>query len=211
MTSDFEISDALQASIAQNLAGFELRKIGGADLRQAAVVIAVTTHPDGRPAILLTLRPARMGRHAGQYALPGGKVDPGETAPDAALRELDEELGLNLGSETILGRLDDYATRSGFCITPYVVWAGSTPDLRPAPDEVAKVFFIPFDELLSDALPHFEDGVPGGAPVLYSQLPTLGHRMYAPTAAILYQFREVALRGLATRVHEYDQPRFAWK
>lgn len=205
------LTDTLRGQIARNLEGFDVRPIDGADLRRAAVAITITNAGDGRPAILLTLRPAKMGRHAGQYALPGGRVDEGETLEQAALRELEEELGVSLGADAIMGRLDDYATRSGFSITPFVLWGGSDIELTPAPDEVARVFHIPFDELDSDALPHLEDGVEGGHPVLFSRLPTLGHSMYSPTASILYQFREVALRGETTRVAHYDQPRFAWK
>lgn len=207
----YTFNDGLRSEVQRNLAGFDIRTIEGPELRHAAVAITVTTAPDGRPAILLTLRPAKMGRHAGQYALPGGRVDPGETLEAAALRELHEELGVALGPDAVIGRLDDYATRSGFSITPFILWGGPDLDLTPAPDEVARVFRIPFEELDSDALPHFEDGVEGGPPVLFSRFPTLGHSMYSPTASILYQFREVALRGAETRVAHYDQPRFAWK
>lgn len=205
------LTDDLRQRIEANLNSLEVRPLDGPDLRRAAVAITVTDAPDGRPAVLLTLRPGKMGRHAGQYALPGGKVDPGETPEQAARRELAEELGVTLQSDATVGRIDDYATRSGFVITPFVLWGGPRLDLTPAPDEVAKVFHIPFEELDSEALPHFEDGVEGGHPVLFSQFPTLGHRMYSPTASILYQFREVALRGMSTRVAHYDQPRFAWK
>ena len=204
------VDAALRARLSKNLSDFDVKLIETPGLRLAAVAIAVTSGPDGTPAILLTLRPARMGRHAGQYALPGGKVDDGETPEEAAFRELHEELGLRLPEGALIGRLDDYATRSGFRIMTFVLWAGEDVRISPCPDEVAEVHYIPFHELDSDALPHFEDGVPGGHPVLYSQLPTLGHRMYAPTAALLYQFREVALRGQGTRVAHFDQPRFAW-
>jgi 8-oxo-dGTP pyrophosphatase MutT (NUDIX family) len=201
-----------RAQITAALAAFDRHEIENADLRDAAVTIVVTLDRAGTPAVLLTLRPSRMGRHAGQYALPGGKVDPGETAEEAALRELDEEMGLRLGPDAILGRLDDYATRSGFRIIPFVMWGGTDPALTPSPDEVAQVFHIPFAELDDDAaLPCFEEGMEPGRPVLFSRLPTLGHQMYAPTAAILYQFREVALRRQPTRVAKYDQPRFAWR
>lgn len=209
MTYTFD--DDLRAQIQRNLRGFEVRTIDGPDLRQAAVAITITTDGDGPPAVLLTRRPAKMGRHAGQYALPGGRVDEGETLEQTARRELDEELGVPLGPDAVIGRLDDYATRSGFSISTFVLWGEPDQKLTPAPDEVARVFHIPLTELDSDALPHFEGGVEGGHPVLYSLLPTLGHSMYSPTASILYQFREVALRGSPTRVAHYDQPRFAWK
>ena len=132
-----------RAEITRSLDAFDHHSIDDPGLRHAAVAIVVVEGGDG-PAILLTLRPDRMGRHAGQYALPGGKVDPGETDVDAAFRELHEELGLDLPAQALLGRLDDYPTRSGFRVRPFVLWGGEDPALTPAPDEVAKVFRIPF-------------------------------------------------------------------
>ena len=201
----------MRDQIAARLAAFDSVAIDDDGLRRAAVALVIAEGSSGQPALLLTLRPARMGRHAGQYALPGGKVDPGETGREAAFRELSEELGLDLASGALLGRLDDYPTRSGFRISPYVLWAGGGLELVPAPDEVAKVFHIPFAELDSEAIPLFRDGVEAGRPVLYSDFPTLGTQMYSPTASIIYQFREVCLRGQATRVAHFDQPKFAWR
>ena len=197
--------------LKDRLAGFEARQIADETLRDAAVALVVTPDAAGELGILMTRRPARMGRHAGQYALPGGKVDPGETPEIAALRELHEELGLHESADAILGRLDDYPTRSGFRIMPFVVWLGEARPITPAPDEVAAVYHIPFIELDSDAVPLFDPGETPDRPVLYSEFPSLGTRMAAPTAAIVYQFREVALRALPTRVAHYDQPRFAWR
>ena len=207
----FTFDDALRRHISNNLDGFSQRRIDDSDLRSAAVAIAVTTDPDGAPSILLTRRPVRMGRHAGQYALPGGKVDPGETVEQAAFRELAEELGLSLPPEALLGRLDDYATRSGFRISPFVLWAGAAPEITPQPDEVAAVHHIPFDELISDAIPLFDPGETPDRPVLFSRFPSLGTTLYSPTGSLVYQFREVAILGRQTRVAHFDQPRFAWR
>ena len=204
------LNEGLKDRLSGNLRSFAVRIIEN-DLRDAAVAIVVTDDADGNPAILLTLRPVRMGRHSNQYALPGGKVDPGETAEDAAFRELHEELGLDLPRSALLGRLDDYPTRSGFRMSPFVLWAGRGAQIVPEPSEVASVHYIPFAELDSDAIPLFADGEAPDRPVLYSNFPALGTRMYSPTASIIYQFRDVALRGQATRVAHFDQPRFAWK
>jgi 8-oxo-dGTP pyrophosphatase MutT (NUDIX family) len=204
------LSESLKDRLSENLQTFAVETIEN-DLRDAAVAIVVTDDADGKPAILLTLRPVRMGRHSNQYALPGGKVDPGETAEDAAFRELHEELGLDLPRSALLGRLDDYPTRSGFRMSPFVLWAGDGVEIIPEPSEVASVHHIPFAELDSDAIPLFSDGQTPDRPVLYSDFPALGTQMYSPTASIIYQFREVALRGQSTRVSHFDQPRFAWK
>lgn len=205
------LDEGLRERLLTNLASLDVCRIEDPALRSASVAIVVTSDPEGSPAILLTLRPARMGRHANQYALPGGKVDGGESDQQAAFRELSEELGLDLEPGALLGRLDDYPTRSGFRMSPFVLWAGAQVKLTPEPSEVAEVHYIPFSELDSDAIPLFQEGETPERPVLYSDFPSLGTHMFSPTASIIYQFREVALRGLSTRVAHFDQPRFAWK
>jgi 8-oxo-dGTP pyrophosphatase MutT (NUDIX family) len=213
----FLFSDALRQRIARHLAGFPRRSIAEPGLRRAAVVLVVARTGAEHVAladdacILLTKRPENLRRHAGQFALPGGRLDEGETAEAAALRELHEELRLELDPAAILGTLDDYATRSGFVITPIVAWGGAAEDLTPDPVEVARVLRIPFRDLDSPDIPHLDPQGEGAPPVLSAPLATLGHKVYAPTAAMLYQFREVALHGRETRVAHFDQPRFAWK
>ena len=163
----------------------------------------------GGAAFLLCRRASRLNRHAGQWALPGGRVDEGETALEAALRELDEELGLRLGPHSVLGWLDDYPTRSGYVITPVVLWAGADPELRPAPDEVLAVYRIGL-HALRDGEPR-EIGIPeSDRPVL--QVPLGNDLIHAPTGAVLHQFSLVALKGRAgERVDHYEQPVFAWR
>jgi len=208
--ADLSFNTDLRTRIERNFSTFERRAIADQSLRQAAVAIVIVEGDDGQAALLLTTRPAGLRRHGGQYALPGGRLDEGETTHAAALRELEEELGLAFGGDRIIGALDDYPTRSGFRITPTVIWGGDAGAIHPDPDEVDQVYHIPLSDLLSPDIPHLEPG-PGDHPILSAPLATIGHRVFAPTAAMLYQFREVALLGSDTRVAHYDQPTFAWK
>ncbi len=191
---------------AARLSGFERRAVDRPDLRHAAVAVCVT-QVEGRWCLLLTRRAARMRAHAGQWALPGGRVDAGETAVEGALRELREEVGLVLGPESVLGLLDDYGTRSGYVMTPVVCWAGPTEELTPAEAEVAEIHHVPLPEL--DVPPRFTSIPESDAPVI--QLPLFGRFVHAPTAAVIYQFCQVACRGLPTRVAHLEQPVFAWR
>jgi 8-oxo-dGTP pyrophosphatase MutT (NUDIX family) len=178
------------------------------DLRAAAVAVVVLDDPERGPGVLLTRRTSRLRDHPGQFALPGGSVDPGEDTVTAALRELDEELGLTLGPDAVLGMLDDYPTRSGFVITPVVMAGpGAVADLVPSPDEVSELFHITFDEL--DVEPRYLTIEESPRPVV--QMPLVGHYIHAPTGAVLLQFREVALHGRTTRVDGLEQPVFAWR
>ncbi len=210
-------------ALRQGLGRFAVQALPGQGLRRAAVALVCTEAGHGAglpgfaahatwqpdPALLLTRRAETLRAHAGQWALPGGRVDEGETPEQAALRELHEELGLALPPEAVLGRLDDYATRSGYVITPVLVWGGAARDLVPNPAEVASVHRIPASELLRADAPLLNQVRGAEHPVL--RMPLGAHWVAAPTAAFLYQFREWLLRGRATRVAHFDQPRFAWR
>ncbi len=150
-----------------------------------------------------------MRKHAGQWALPGGRIDSGETPEQAALREMAEEVHLELDADAVLGRLDDFVTRSGFVITPVVVWAGAAPCIRPNPAEVASIHRIPIAEFLRADAPLLERVEHSEHAVL--RMPVGSGWIAAPTAAILYQFREVCIEGRPTRVAHFEQPVFAWK
>ena len=163
----------------------------------------------GGPAILLTRRAATLRAHSGQWALPGGRVDEGEDHADTALRELREELGLALCHDDLLGSLDDYPTRSGYVITPFVFWGGPDPALHPDPREVLSVHRIAFSELCRADSPRFVSIPESDRPVV--QLPIGGDLVHAPTAAVMLQFRRVAIEGVTERVADYEQPVFAWR
>lgn len=199
--------ETFEAQVRSRMANFEDRELPVTDLRAAAVCVTIAVR-DGRPVIWLEERAATLRSHAGQYALPGGRIDADETAAQAALRELAEELGVHAAPEQIVGRLDDFATRSGFVISPFVIWLGvvtEQPRLNPA--EVARIHIITLPEL--DAEPRFADLPEVELPVF--QWPYHGDYIHAPTAAILHQFREIVLHERHTRVAHFEQPRFAWK
>ena len=204
--------DAFRCRVAHRCASFtrlEADSPAGA-LKRAAVAILLLETEDGsgEAAFLLTRRAQGLRGHSGQWALPGGRCDAGETASEAALREIHEEIGLSLASDAVLGPLDDYPTRSGYLITPVVVWAGLRPALRLNPEEVAFVERVSLDEIAR------EDAV------AFTTIPQSPRRLvhmkinrttvHAPTAALLYQFREL-LAGRTTRVADLEQPVFAWR
>jgi 8-oxo-dGTP pyrophosphatase MutT (NUDIX family) len=203
------LDDDLRERIRANLDGFERRARERGRLRHAAVALALLEDESGRPSFVLTRRAPRLRSHGGQWALPGGRLDPGENAEQAALRELSEEVGLHLADDSVLGHLDDYPTRSGYLITPVVVWAGVDARLEPNPHEVAAAYRVPLAELDRSDVPHLRSIPESDRPVI--SVPLLGAHIHAPTAAILYQLREVALWGRDTRVDHFEQPVFAWR
>jgi 8-oxo-dGTP pyrophosphatase MutT (NUDIX family) len=203
--------DATRRNIAAACAGFTRlsQDEAPAALKRAAVAVALTAAGESDDtALLLTLRASHLRAHRGQWALPGGRCDAGETPVEAALRELDEELALRLPADAVLGLLDDYPTRSGYLITPVVVWAADSAAIRPNPDEVASVHRIALATIERDDAFDFV-AIPESARrvIRFHHERSLIH---APTAALIYQFREV-LAGRQTRVAELEQPVFAWK
>ena len=200
--------DALRERARANLAGFERRALAPDGRRPAAVAVVLLGDDEGRACFLLTRRAATLRAHARQWALPGGRIDPGESAEGAALRELEEEVGLARGAAAVLGLLDDYGTRSGFIITPVVVWGGAHVELKANPDEVASVHRVPLADLDSPEVPRLVTIPESDRPVI--QVPLLSTLVHAPTAAVLYQLREVVLHGRPTRVAHFEQPVWAW-
>jgi len=173
------------------------------------VLVVVADDGEGNAALVLTRRAAHLNAHAGQFALPGGRVDEGETAAEAALREAREEINLELSREAILGQLDDYPTRSGYLITPLVAWAAREARMEANPSEVAEIYRIALGELSRPGSPEFVAIPESDRPVI--RYPLLGTTIHAPTAAVLYQFMEVCVHGRATRVAHLEQPVWAWR
>ena len=218
-----QLDESLLETVRARMRAFEVQPAPEATHHAAAVVVALVEEGLGAvvdglaapqlwshdAALLLTRRASTLARHSGQWALPGGRIDEGETPEEAALRELHEEVGLRLDPALVLGRLDDYVTRSGFVITPVVVWAGAAEELEPNPAEVASIHRIRVREFMREDAPLLEPSEDPGRQIL--RMPVGRHWIAAPTAAVIYQFREVCIAGRATRVAQFDQPVFARK
>jgi 8-oxo-dGTP pyrophosphatase MutT (NUDIX family) len=220
---DLRCDDNLLRHIKTNLDMFTSLPQEQKNLKRAAVAITIV-NIDHDPAIydipyesswrlnaalILTRRAFRLRRHAGQWALPGGRMDAGETPEETALRELGEEVGLKLDADRIIGRLDDYVTHSGFIISPVVVWGGTEIELIPNHAEVESIHRIPMAEFLREDAPILKEMPGSDHPVLLMPIGT--DCIASPTAAMIYQFREVALIGRSIRVAHFEQPFFAWQ
>ena len=215
-------NDKLLQRIRDNLKQFKIQTHARENRRHAAVAITIVDvaydpgvydlpvdkYRKQSAALILTRRSTKLKDHAGQWAFPGGHIDTGERPEDTALRELEEEVGLLLGRNNVIGFLDDFSTRSGFIITPVVIWGGPGLTLTPDPVEVASVHRIPIAEFLRKDAPILGKSPESEHPIL--MMPVGSSYIAAPTAALIYQFREVAILGKDTRVAHYEQPLFAW-
>lgn len=215
--------DALREAIAAALRSFDMHPLAAGPQGRAAVALVISEeghgaqlpsmpahlHWSNQAAMILTRRAAHLRNHAGQWALPGGRLEAGESAEQAALRELGEEVGLYLKPQSVLGRLDDYATRSGFVMSPVVLWADAARGMLANADEVASIHRIALSEFERPDAPMLEVHAGHAQPVL--RMPVGAQSIAAPTAALLYQFREVCLRHRSTRVAHFGQPEFAWR
>jgi len=201
---------AFREEIAERCAVFPRIAYDGPELKRSAVAITLVEADDGsgETAFLLTRRVPKLRAHAGQWALPGGRCDPSETLEETAVRELREELGLTLAPDHLLGVLDDYPTRSGYAITPVVAWLDDAKAMTPNPDEVAFVSRIRLDHIGQEDAVEFFTIPESPRPVI--RLRIGDSRLHAPTAALVYQLRELAA-GRITRVDQLEQPVFAWR
>ncbi|MEC7845004.1 MAG: CoA pyrophosphatase [Actinomycetota bacterium] len=186
-------------------------QINGEDqsLRKASVGIIIVESQEGKAGFILTRRSKGLRNHSYQYALPGGRIDPGETREETVLREVREEIGISVSSNEILGCLDEYETRSGFSITPVVLWVEDLTTMVPEPNEVDEILIIDLEELFRNDSPRWVDIDESEKQVL--QLPIKNRLIHAPTAALLYQFKEVGIAGNLLRTDHVEEPIWAWK
>ena len=207
---------AVAIVVVDSVAGSDTDDPHGVDAERLSVIPSDVTGLSGQmagvaggAAFVLCRRSAGLNRHAAQWALPGGRLDPGESPIEAALRETDEEVGVRFEESAVLGLLDDYATRSGYVITPVVVWGGADVRLAPDPAEVLAAYRIGLHELTRHDSPRFVSIPESDRPVV--QVPLGGDLIHAPTGALLVQFRWVGLDGRVNeRVVDFEQPVFAW-
>ena len=206
----FRHTPELRSRFRAALERFPRRDSACAGLTPAAVACVIVGGEDGEAAFVLTRRTSGLRHHGGQWALPGGRIEPGETPEAALFRELREEVGIDLGPESLLGHLDDFETRSGFRITPLVVWGPGRAALAPNPREVEAAYLVSL-RALHALSPRIVEGSDPERPLLTLPLEDPETVVYAPTAALVYQMREVLLYGRETRVDRFGEPRFAWR
>ena len=207
---------AVAILVVDSVAGSDAHDPHGATVDDLSVIPSDVTGLDGQmtgvaggASFVLCRRSAGLNSHASQWALPGGRLDHGETAVDAALRETDEEIGVHLGDDAVVGLLDDYATRSGYVITPVVLWGGGRLDPQPSPDEVLAVYRVGLHQLQRPDSPRFISIPESDRPVV--QIPLGNDLIHAPTGAVLLQMRWLGLEGRSDPVDELEQPVFAWR
>jgi mutator protein MutT len=206
---DLSFRPSLRQKVQSNLDSHP--QIDGEDksLRKASVGIIIVESQEGKAGFILTRRSRGLRNHSHQYALPGGRIDPGETREETVLREIREEIGISASSNEILGCLDEYETRSGFSITPVVLWVEDLSTMVPEPNEVDEILIIDLEELFRSDSPRWVDIDESDKQVL--QLPIKNRLIHAPTAALLYQFKEVGIVGNLLRTDDVEEPVWAWK
>ncbi len=164
-------------------------------LRPAAVLLLVVNHP-AQPTVVFTQRTAHLSDHAGQISFPGGRCDAADHTPErTALREAEEEVGIEARRVEVLGRLPEYRTSTGFAVTPVVGWAEPPLEYRPQAREVDEVFEVPLAFLLDAGNHRYESAFYRGRMRRYWAMPYGERYIWGATAGMLVTFHRVLTRS----------------
>lgn len=189
---------AAMPPVAELLTADDLEKqqlAGAQPTRPAAVLLLVVNHP-GQPAVVFTQRTAHLSAHAGQISFPGGRSDEGDRTPErTALREAEEEVGIAPDRVEVLGRLPEYCTSTGYCVTPVVGWAEPPLAYRPDPYEVEDVFEVPLSFLLDPRNHRYESAFYRGRMRQYWAMPYGERYIWGATAGMLVTFHRILAGG----------------
>jgi 8-oxo-dGTP pyrophosphatase MutT (NUDIX family) len=173
----------------------KLRENSQLPLKDAAVLLLVVDHPH-EPTVVFTQRTAHLADHAGQISFPGGRTHAEDLTPErTALREAEEEIGLDPARVEILGRLPEYRTGTGFSVTPIVGWTRPPMQYRPDPEEVADVFEVPLAFLLDARNHRYDSAYFRGRMRRYWAMPFGDRYIWGATAAMLVTFHRLMVRG----------------
>jgi 8-oxo-dGTP pyrophosphatase MutT (NUDIX family) len=173
----------------------KLRENSQVPLKDAAVLLLVVDHP-GERTVVFTQRTAHLADHAGQISFPGGRTHAEDLTPErTALREAEEEIGLDPARVEILGRLPEYRTGTGFAVTPIVGWTRPPIQYRPDPDEVADVFEVPLGFLLDPRNHRYDSAYFRGRIRHYWAMPFGERYIWGATAAMLVTFHRLLRSG----------------
>ncbi|MBS3933804.1 MAG: CoA pyrophosphatase [Truepera sp.] len=181
--------------LRQRLARHAPERLNWPEFKAAAVLVLLLLSPTGAE-LLLTIRSSRLSHHAGQIAFPGGRLEPGESVEEAALRECAEEVGLRLPPQAVWGRLSDHPSPAGYIVTPVVAAAPATSNYRLCNGEVAEVFTIPLATLLALA-PRTETRTWQGQPRTIHFFETGGRLIWGLTANIVAELLMLARSELS--------------